>query len=97
MIVAIAGAHGKDRYTIDRPAGRRRRYGEGLIRNPDHASDVGQQGADPVVCDLEEVTVGQIATAIAEADAAVFAAAAGPGSDAGQRPGLDDRQTWWPH
>lgn len=52
----------------------------GLIRNPEHATDVGRQGASAVVCDLEHATVDEIAGAIEGADAAVFAAGAGPGS-----------------
>ena len=52
----------------------------GLIRNPDHASDVRQAGASAVICDLEQASVEEIADAIEGADAVVFAAGAGPGS-----------------
>jgi nucleoside-diphosphate-sugar epimerase len=61
----------------------------GLIRNPDHASDVGRQGASVVVCDLEHATVDEIAVAIGRADAAVFAAGAGPGSGAERKLTMD--------
>lgn len=61
----------------------------GLIRNPDHASDVGRQGASAVVCDLERASVDEIAVAIRGADAAVFAAGAGPGSGAERKLTMD--------
>src|SRR5437588_10638752 len=89
MIVAIAGAHGKIamRLTPLLTAG-----GDtviGLIRNPDHAADVQRQGASPVVCDLESATTDEIGSAIAGADAAVFAAGAGPGSGAARKLTMD--------
>lgn len=89
MIVAIAGAHGKIamRLTSLLVAG-----GDsviGLIRNPDHADDVAAQGASPVVCDLEHVSVDDVAAAIVGADAAVFAAGAGPGSGAARKLTMD--------
>lgn len=61
----------------------------GLIRNPDHADDVRQQGGDPVVCDLEHASVEEISSAIDGADAAVFAAGAGPGSGADRKLTMD--------
>lgn len=61
----------------------------GLIRNPEHASDVGRQGASALVCDLERVGVEVIAEAIRGADAAVFAAGAGPGSGAERKLTMD--------
>ena len=54
----------------------------GLIRNPDHEAEVSEQGASPVVCDLEQASVEEVAAAISGADAAVFAAGAGQGSGA---------------
>jgi len=52
----------------------------GLIRDPDQEDDLIAVGADPVVCDLETATQGEIETAVAKHDAIVFAAGAGPGS-----------------
>jgi uncharacterized protein YbjT (DUF2867 family) len=51
-----------------------------LIRNPDHADDVRAAGAEPVVCDLESASEDEVAEAVDDADAVVFAAGAGPGS-----------------
>lgn len=89
MRVAIAGAHGK---IAMRLASRLIARGDtviGLIRNPDHADDVRALGAEPVVCDLEHGTVAEIAAAVAGADAAVFAAGAGPGSGAARKLTVD--------
>src|SRR5437763_11351407 len=61
----------------------------GLIRNPDHAADVGAGGASPVVCDLEVAGAEELAAAIAGADAVVFAAGAGPGSGAERKLTMD--------
>jgi uncharacterized protein YbjT (DUF2867 family) len=61
----------------------------GLIRNPDHATDISSQGASPVVCDLERAEVPEIAAAIQGADAAVFAAGAGPGSGPARKLTMD--------
>jgi nucleoside-diphosphate-sugar epimerase len=89
MRVAIAGAHGKiARHLIRRLAAR----GDsvvGLIRNPDHAEDIRADGGEPVVCDLEPSTVPEIATALEGAEAAVFAAGAGPGSGAERKLTID--------
>jgi uncharacterized protein YbjT (DUF2867 family) len=89
MRVAIAGAHGKIAMRlIPRLAGR----GDavvGLVRNPEHAGDIRGAGAEPVVCDLEHATVAEIADAIRGADAAVFAAGAGPGSGAQRKLTMD--------
>jgi uncharacterized protein YbjT (DUF2867 family) len=50
----------------------------GLIRNPDHARDIENVGAEPVVCDIE--ALDDISGCCEGADAVVFAAGAGPGS-----------------
>lgn len=61
----------------------------GLIRNPDHADEVRAAGAEPAVVDLEAADAEQIAAVIATADAAVFAAGAGPGSGAERKLTVD--------
>jgi uncharacterized protein YbjT (DUF2867 family) len=61
----------------------------GLIRNPAHADDVRADGAEPVVCDLESAPAEEIADAVRGADAAVFAAGAGPGSGAERKRTVD--------
>jgi nucleoside-diphosphate-sugar epimerase len=61
----------------------------GLIRNPDHSSNVRQAGASAVVCDLEQANVEEVAAAIEGCNAVVFAAGAGPGSGAERKVTMD--------
>jgi nucleoside-diphosphate-sugar epimerase len=89
MKVAIAGAHGKIAMRLTRLLVDGGDSVTGLIRNPDHADDVRRQGAVPAVCDLERVTVEEVATEIAGVDAVVFAAGAGSGSGAARKLSLD--------
>jgi nucleoside-diphosphate-sugar epimerase len=89
MSVAIAGAHGKIGLRLTRLLAVEGDPVIGLIRNPDHANEVSQAGASPVVCDLEQATVEEIARAIGGADAVVFAAGAGPGSGADRKLTMD--------
>jgi nucleoside-diphosphate-sugar epimerase len=87
--VAIAGAHGKIALRLTRLLVAEDDRVIGLIRNPDHATEVSQAGATPVICDLEQANAEGIATAIDGADAVVFAAGAGPGSGAARKLSLD--------
>jgi len=89
VIVAIAGAHGKIAMRLASLLAGEGDTVIGLIRNPDHAADVSAQGASAVVCDLEHATVDEVAGAIRDADAAVFAAGAGPGSGAERKLTMD--------
>jgi nucleoside-diphosphate-sugar epimerase len=87
--IAIAGAHGKIALRLSRLLNARGDAVIGLIRNPDHAADVGATGSEPVVCDLERATVEEIAAAVEGTDAVVFAAGAGPGSGAARKLTVD--------
>jgi uncharacterized protein YbjT (DUF2867 family) len=80
MDIAIAGAHGKIGLRLVRLLSSRDDQVTGLVRNPDHTSDVAAAGGRPVVCDLERASASEIADAVGDADAVVFAAGAGPGS-----------------
>jgi uncharacterized protein YbjT (DUF2867 family) len=89
MRVAIAGGHGK---VARRLIHRLRERGDeaiALIRRPEHAGDVADDGGEPVVCDLEAATADEVAAAIASADAVVFAAGSGPGSGAERKETMD--------
>ena len=89
MLVAIAGAHGKIAMRLTARLVARGDDVIGLIRNPDHAADLRAIGAEPVVCDLEQASAEEIAGQVAQADAAVFAAGAGPGSGAERKLTMD--------
>ena len=89
MIVAIAGGHGKVARQLARLLVERGDEVRGLIRNPEHADDLRADGSDPVLCDLENAGVEEVARAIAGAGAVVFAAGAGPGSGAERKLTVD--------
>lgn len=89
MKVVIAGAHGKIAMRLAPRLVRRGDAVTGLTRNPNHGDDIQALGAEPVVCDLEHATVAQVAAAVRGADAAVFAAGAGPGSGAERKLAMD--------
>jgi uncharacterized protein YbjT (DUF2867 family) len=61
----------------------------GLIRDPAQAADLTAAGSEPVVCDLESVSLAELAGHVAGADAVVFAAGAGPGSGAARKDTVD--------
>jgi uncharacterized protein YbjT (DUF2867 family) len=89
MDVAIAGGHGKIGRRLARLLVERGDRVRGLIRNPDHAGDLREDGSEPVVCDLESAEAGEVAAAIEGAEAVVFAAGAGPGSGAERKMTMD--------
>src|ERR1700730_17015140 len=89
MRVVIAGGHGKIALLLERLLAERGDQAVGLIRNPDHAADVRQAGAEAVVCDLEAASADDVAVLLAGADAVVFAAGAGPGSGAARKGTVD--------
>jgi uncharacterized protein YbjT (DUF2867 family) len=89
MDIVIAGGHGKVARRLTALLVARGDRVRGLIRNPDHAADLQADGSEPVVLDLEQASVEDVATAIAGADAVVFAAGAGPGSGAQRKLTLD--------
>ena len=80
MDVVIAGGHGQIALRLARLLSARGERVRSVIRNPDHAADVSDAGAEPVVFDLEEGSADDLAEVVRGADAVVFAAGAGPGS-----------------
>jgi uncharacterized protein YbjT (DUF2867 family) len=89
MIVAIAGAHGKIAMRLIPLLSGGGDRAIGLIRNPEHAEDVSRAGGTPAMCDLESATVEELTGHLRGADAAVFAAGAGPGSGAARKRTMD--------
>ena len=89
MRVVIAGGHGKIALLLERLLTGRGDQAVGLIRNPAHAADVRQAGAEAVVCDLEAASAGDVAALLSGADAVVFAAGAGPGSGVPRKDSVD--------
>ncbi|MBG6238866.1 uncharacterized protein YbjT (DUF2867 family) [Mycetocola sp. CAN_C7] len=60
-----------------------------IFRNPDHSAEIEALGAEPVVCDIETASASELVAAMAEADAVVFAAGAGPSSGAERKHTVD--------
>jgi nucleoside-diphosphate-sugar epimerase len=87
--VVIAGGHGKIALILERLLSQRGVSVAGFIRNPAHAGDLESAGADALVVDLENASVGEVATHLRNADAVVFAAGAGPGSGSARKETVD--------
>jgi uncharacterized protein YbjT (DUF2867 family) len=89
MRVVIAGGHGRIALRLGRLLTERGDVPVGLIRNPDHADDLREHGVEPVLLDLEHAGIDDVLAALDEADAAVFAAGAGPGSGIARKDTVD--------
>ncbi|MBP2321806.1 uncharacterized protein YbjT (DUF2867 family) [Kibdelosporangium banguiense] len=89
MRVVIAGGHGKIALHLERFLATRGDEPVGLIRNPAQVDDLRETGAEPVVIDLEKASAEEVAKALTGADAAVFAAGAGPGSGVERKDTVD--------
>ncbi len=89
MRVAIAGGHGQIALRLSRLLSERGDQVVALIRNPEHAEDVGRAGAEAAVVDLEHAATTAVAEAVRGADAVVFAAGAGPGSGSARKETMD--------
>ena len=87
--VAVVGGHGKVALRLLRLLAERGDRARGLIRNPDHATDVEATGATAVGADIENVDPDQIARSIAGVDVVVFAAGAGAGSGPARKRTVD--------
>lgn len=89
MRIVIAGGHGQIARRLERLLVGRGDQVAGLIRQPSQAGALLAAGAEPVVCDLEHADASEVARHLADADAAVFAAGAGPGSGSARKDTVD--------
>ena len=89
MLVVIAGGHGQVARRLSRALVAQGHTVIGLIRNRDHATDLQEDGARPVVLDLEAASVDEVSQVLNDADAVVFAAGAGPGSGDARKQTVD--------
>ncbi len=89
MVVAIAGGHGKIGLLLTRSLAERGDRVLSIIRDPAHGEHVAAAGGEPVVIDLENSDAEEVAQAIMDADAVVFAAGAGAGSGAARKETVD--------
>ncbi|WP_236242840.1 NAD(P)H-binding protein [Streptomyces sp. CC228A] len=89
MRIVIAGGHGQIALRLERLLAAAGHEAAGIIRTPEQADDLRAAGAEPVVMDLESASVEMVAAVLQGADAAVFAAGAGPGSGPARKVTVD--------
>ncbi|MGW4824067.1 SDR family oxidoreductase [Streptomyces sp. NPDC004227] len=89
MRIVIAGGHGQIALRLERLLAARGDEAAGIVRRAEQSEDLRAAGAEPVVLDLESASVEEVAQLLRGADAAVFAAGAGPGSGAARKDTVD--------
>ncbi|QKW08563.1 NAD(P)H-binding protein [Streptomyces sp. NA04227] len=89
MRIVIAGGHGQIALRLERLLAARGDEVAGLIRTPGQGDALRAAGAEPLVCDLESASLDEVTGHLRGADAAVFAAGAGPGSGAARKVTVD--------
>jgi nucleoside-diphosphate-sugar epimerase len=89
MRIVIAGGHGKIALLLGRLLVERGDTAVGLIRAAGQRGDLSELGIEPVLLDLESADADAVAKVLAGADAAVFAAGAGPNSGAARKDTVD--------
>ncbi|MEU3691487.1 SDR family oxidoreductase [Streptomyces narbonensis] len=89
MRIVIAGGHGQIALRLERLLSAGGHEVAGIIRRPEQGDDLRAAGAEPVVLDLESASVEMVAAVLQGADAAVFAAGAGPGSSVDRKDTVD--------
>ncbi|MFH8802504.1 SDR family oxidoreductase [Streptomyces sp. NPDC017936] len=89
MRIVIAGGHGQIALRLERLLAARGDEVAGIIRKAEQGDDLRAVGAEPVVLDLESASVEEVTERLRGADAAVFAAGAGPGSGAARKETVD--------
>ncbi|MGV9402210.1 NAD(P)H-binding protein [Streptomyces sp. NPDC003667] len=89
MRIVIAGGHGQIALRLERVLFARGDEVAGIIRKAEQGDDLRAAGAEPVLLDLESASVEEVAAHLQGADAAVFAAGAGPGSGTARKDTVD--------
>ncbi|MFD5253412.1 SDR family oxidoreductase [Streptomyces bobili] len=89
MRIVIAGGHGQIALRLERLLAARGVEVAGIVRKAEQSDDLRAVGAEPVVLDLESASAEQVADVLRGADAAVFAAGAGPGSGTARKETVD--------
>ena len=89
MNITIAGGHGTIARHLTQLLAADGHQVTSLVRKQDQFADIEAVGGQPVLVDLEATTVDQLADAVGDADAVVFAAGSGPGSGAARKESVD--------
>jgi uncharacterized protein YbjT (DUF2867 family) len=74
--VAIIGGHGKVALHLSRILSGAGHEVSSIIRNPAHAADIEETGAKPVIADVTQLSVGELADVVRGHDAVVWSAGA---------------------
>ncbi len=89
MKVLVAGANGQTARHLVRMLVEDGHEVRGLVRKEEQTSSVAENGAEPVLVDLEEAGAGEVEEAVEGCDTVVFAAGAGPGSGDARKGTMD--------
>ncbi|MFJ9698076.1 SDR family oxidoreductase [Streptomyces fradiae] len=89
MRIVIAGGHGRIALRLERLLTAGGHEVAGIIRKMEQSDAVREAGTEPVVLDMESASLEMVAAVLQGADAAVFAAGAGPGSGAARKETVD--------
>jgi uncharacterized protein YbjT (DUF2867 family) len=89
MRIVIAGGHGQVGLRLGRLLAGGAHNPVGLVRDPSQIADLRAGGVTPIVLDLEDTGLDEVAGLLTGADAVVFAAGAGPGSGAARKDTVD--------
>jgi uncharacterized protein YbjT (DUF2867 family) len=89
MRIVIAGGHGQIAQQFGRLVAATGHQPVGMIRNPDHITDLHEAGIEPAMIDLEHTDVAEMTEIVRGADAVVFAAGGGPDGNAQRKETVD--------
>ena len=78
--IVIVGGHGKVALRLARMLADRGDQVTSIIRNPEHAAEVAEHGATPVVADVETLSADELSRHFVGHDAVVWSAGAGGGN-----------------
>ncbi len=87
--ITILGGHGQIARFLSRKLVERGHGVRGVIRSSDQIADLRADGAEAVLCDIEQADEAEVDQALAGSDVVVFAAGAGPDSGAERKRSLD--------
>lgn len=89
MRIVIAGGHGQIALFLGELLAQTGHQPQGLIRKPEQQAELLERGIEPVLLDLESVSTERLSSVLSGADAAVFAAGAGPNSGIARKDTVD--------
>ncbi|WP_394942292.1 NAD(P)-binding oxidoreductase [Psychromicrobium sp. YIM B11713] len=89
MKIVIAGGHGQIALFLGEILAQQGHQPQGLIRKPEQQAELLERGIEPILLDLEGASVERLAAVLSGADAAVFAAGAGPNSGTDRKDSVD--------